>query len=250
MKTTTKLLSLLAAAVLASSAFGDSLTLSTSSISNGSNGGSYTATILNGPASNASYSPLAALGANSFETFCLEPTEYFTPGGTYNYTINSFADGGANEAASRNIGPGDQLSKGTTWLYSQLAQGILTGFNYGAGRKDSNLLLQRAFWYLEDDYSYTLAQALANPFIALAAKHVANVAVADSASIGLARGNAANGENGVWALNLTSGTRTITKHQSQLYFEKVSVPEGGLTVVLLGASLLGLAIFRRRTVRA
>jgi len=49
----------------------------------------------------------------------------------------------------------------------------------------------------------------------------------------------------VWALNLTSGEgRTLTQHQSQLYFSKV--PDNGTTLVLLGVTLLGLVGFRRK----
>jgi hypothetical protein len=229
-------------------AFGDSLRMNTSTSSNGTSGGAYTVTVLSGPASNSSYSPLAILAgspANSFESFCLEPTEHFSAGSTYDYTIASYAFGGNNEELSRDVGPGDQLSIGTAWLYSQFAQGILSGYNYGTAlqRQASNLQLQRAFWYLEDDFSTynTTAFALTNPFLSLVATNFGGSA--NALTLEAARANASAGQFGVYALNLTSGT---VQNQSQLYYH--SVPEQGATLAYVGLALLGLAVVRRRFV--
>lgn len=251
MKATAKLLLALA---LTSSAFGASLTLDVNSYSNGGNGGSYSATITSGPATNASYNSLAKLTSTSFETFCLEPTEYFSPGSSFEYTINSYADAGANEASGRNSTPGDQLSKGTTWLYSQFAQGLLSSATYASGtRKSNNELLQRAFWYLEDDYTgYADAttaynnnvylKLIADTFL-VGASTTANLA----ATLTAARDDAANGAYGVWALNITTGT---VKNQSQLYYNVTSVPETGATAGMLGLALVTFAALRRRFVNA
>jgi hypothetical protein len=224
-------------AALLSAGYADSLKIvSTSGVSNGGNGGSYTITILSGPANNSAYSPTSKISVGTFEGFCLEPNEYFSSGSTYNYTIASYAFGGGNEAVGRNGTVGDQLSKGTTWLYSLFATGGLAGFDYGVGRQASNLLLQRAVWYLEDDYNYNLNDALANPFLQMAAT--------EFGGLELARGDAANGAYGVWALNLTSGTNNSTQNQSQLYY----VPDGGATAMLVGLGFLALGLFTR-TVR-
>jgi hypothetical protein len=235
-----KTIALVAATTVASSAFADTLKMTTSSLSNGSNGGSYTVTIINGPASNAAYASVATpFGGNSFESFCLEPTEYFTPGSTYNYTIASYAFGGANEASGRNSTIGDQLSLGATWLYSQYATGVF------AISQASNLQFQRAIWYLEDDYTgySTLAAALANPFLSLAA--------AQFGSLSGAQADAEDGAYGVWALNITSGSgNSIVQNQSQLYFAGNRVPDGGLTAALLGMGLLSMAWVKRRFLRA
>src|SRR5262245_27252455 len=120
-----------AMALCATSAFADQLMIGTSAYSNGGNGGSYTITPGPGPVTNSSYSPLAILSAGTFESFCLEPTEYFSPGSTYEYTVGSAATGGPStgggiEAPSRNVGPGDQLSVGTAYLYSLFATGNLS----------------------------------------------------------------------------------------------------------------------------
>lgn len=238
MKSYLKILTVVGAlTAMATSAFGDSLKLSTNAYSNGSNGGAYTASHFGTSLSTAGYSSLVST-ATSFETFCLEPTEYFNSGSTYDFTIAGYAFGGSNEAASRNIGPGDQLSVGTTWLYAQFAQGVLSGFDYSAtGRKASNLALQRAFWYLEDDYSYT--NPLSNPFLSLVAGVYGTVEAA--------RANAIDGANGVWALNLTSTKNgVVTQHQSQLYYAPRRVPEHGATLALLGLTLVSLVLVRRK----
>jgi hypothetical protein len=252
MTTSRKLLVVIASAALGTLAFGDSLKLSTSSYSNGSNGGAYTAMVLSGPANNSSYNALAVLSPGTFETFCLEPTEYFSPGSTYDYTIGSFADGGANEAAGRNSTFGDQLSLGTSWLYSQFATGSLSSATYNsATRQSSYLALQRAFWYLEDDYTAygSEAGALANnAYLSLVASHF-------SGSLAAAQADAANGANGVWALNITTVSgQNVIKNQSQLYFNVTpttnKVPEQGATFALMGLAVLGLAAVRRKFVSA
>jgi hypothetical protein len=160
----------------------------------------------------------------------VEPTEYFVSGSTYNYTIASNVLGGGIEDVSRDIGPGDRLSVGTAWLYSQFATGTLGGFDYSvAGRKNSNFLLQQAFWYLEDDKP--------------AGSVFSNAAISYFGSVSLAKANASPGEYGVYALNLTSGINNDAHHQSQLYYH---VPEGGSSALMLGLALLGCAAIRRK----
>jgi hypothetical protein len=217
-------------ASIASVSFADALQISGNTYSNGSNGGSYTINPLSGPITNLNYSSLAILAPGTFESFCLEPTEYFVSGSTYNYTVASYAFGGGVEDVSRNIGPGDQLSVGTAWLYSQFATGTLGGFDYSAaGRKNSNLLLQQAFWYLEDD------RATGSVF--------SNAAISFFGSVSAAKANASVGQYGVYALNLTSGTNNQVNNQSQLYYH---VPEGSSTALMLGLAFLGCAAFRRK----
>ncbi len=217
------------AGVFASSAQADSIKLDVSVYSNGSNGGSYTLTPLSGPLTNSSYSSLAILSATSFETFCLEPGEYFSAGGTYAYTINSAAIVGGLEAAIRNIGLGDQLSLGTAFLYSQFATGTLAVFDYSAsGRKTSNLALQRAIWWLEDETQGSLTSAYQT------------LLTTQFGGTENARGNALPGGYDVFAVNLTSNSGT-TNNQSQLYYH---IPDSGATFSLLGVALAGMAAFR------
>ena len=249
MKATAKILAVMAVIGLVTSSFGASLTLGTTARSNGSNGGAYQAS--NSGLSTASYSSLSAATATSFETFCLEPTEYFTPGNSYNYTIASEAVGGALNTHGGSVG--DALSIGTAWLYSQFAKGTLAGYNYGtdAQRAASNLLLQRAFWYLEDDFGAsgqynTSTLALDNPFLSLVTSALGSGAT-DALKLESVRTSAAAGQYGVYVLNLTSWSgQTLVQNQSQLYY---SVPEGGATAGLLGLSFLAVAAIRRRFIR-
>lgn len=228
----------------------NTLVLNTNPYSNGSSGGSYTISNFGSGLTTSSYSNKVST-ATSFETFCMEPTEYFSPGSTYAYTLAGYAYGGSNEAASRNIGPGDQLSVGTTYLYSQFAQGILAGYTYtlGTAKKTANLNLQRAFWYLEDDYTFTGTQAMANTFLVQVAQLFGGGTITSSnilSKLEYARANAANGSYGVWAVNVTSNNGS-TQNQSQLYYH--SIPDAASTVVLLGLALLGLAGIRRKAVK-
>lgn len=62
-------------------------------------------------------------GADYFHTFCIEKTETFTPGSTYEVALNNAAIyNGQNGLA-------DPISMGTAWLYSQFAAGTLAGYN-------------------------------------------------------------------------------------------------------------------------
>jgi len=248
MKIASKAFALLAASVLVTAAFGDSLKLTSGTYSNGSNGGAYTASNIVGTLDLSSYvNGKSSFAAGSFETFCLEPTEYFTSGNTYNYTISNIVFGGGidNHDVSGNPA-GDPLSKGTTWLYSQFAKGTLAGYSYTANsaQTGSSLLLQKAIWYLEDDKA--LSTPLSNTFLSLVAGHFGG----GLTGLAAAQASATYGENGVFALNLTSGTTNQNKHQSQLYYNlkptTTNVPDQGATVALLGLSLLGLAGFRRK----
>lgn len=223
----------------------DTLKLTSGTYANGGNGGAYTVTFtgpgLSGPIDNSSYSPLAALSTTTFETFCLEPTEFFNSGSVYNYTVAKFAfGGGVDNHESAPAAAGDLLSQGTSWLYTQYATGALGAATYNAAtRKAENLLLQKAFWYLEDDLNLT--SPLLNPYLSL-------VAAQFGGSLETARANAAANAYNVYALNLTSGSgNTLKQHQSQLYYHvPPRVPDVGATAGLLGLGLAILAATRRR----
>ncbi len=251
MNTSRKILAIAAGLLgLVTAASANTLVLNTNPYSNGSNGGSYTISNFGTGLTTSSYSNKVST-ATSFETFCMEPTEYFSPGSTYDYTLAPYAFGGANEAASRNIGTGDHLSKGTSYLYSQFAQGILSGYTYtlSTAKKTSNLYLQQAFWYLEDDYTLTGSQAMSNTFLVQVAQLFGGGTITSSnilSKLEYARANAADGAYGVWAVNVTSN-HGQTQNQSQLYYH--NVPEAASTVALLGLALLGLVGLRRKSAK-
>lgn len=171
-------------------------------------------------------------GQTGFSTFCLELRENISFNTPYLGAKNSKAIGGGADAA--NDGPGDVLSKATTWLYCLFATGDLPGYNYDksnvAARKASANLLQNAIWFLEDE----LTNQASNPFVLAAIAHFGDLATAKSA--------AAAGENNVYAINMT--TQRGNPAQDILVYCP-PVPDNGATLVMLGAGILGLALVRR-----
>jgi hypothetical protein len=165
----------------------------------------------------------------TFQTFCIEMSEYISGySATYNAEINQNAMyGGAGGGAS-----GDPVSVGAGWLYSQFALGTLQGYNYGSDRLASAAALQQAIWYLEGE----VASAAGNPFVALV------ISQPQFGTIGAAKADGGN-TYGVFALNLTNPA-TGVRAQDQLYFHRV--PDGGMTLMLLGGALIGLGALRRR----
>ena len=229
-------------AIFVSSAAAATLTLSTNVYSNGNGlgGGEYTA--ISQTLSNASYSAATIAGLGGVETFCLEYGEHFSSGGTYGYTISTFATAGSGGAVNGQ----DPISLGTAWLYSQFATGTLAGYNYGAGRTGSNNDLQLAFWFFEDETqviggAYSLyGTGSGNIFI--------NAAVAQFGSLANAKSDSF-GAFGVSVLNLTSQNGAV-QNQSQLYYTGnqniPGTPDGGTTAAMLGLAVTGLLGLKRR----
>jgi len=225
MNTSLKSLALLATLALSvASARADSLTLSENDSYSVGLGGAFIATPVSGSISNASYGGPAQIAGGGFLTFCIEYNENFVPGGVYNYVLNNGAvNGGVSGQTAPNY---DGVSKGTAFIYSQFAQGLLggvAGFTYDTSATGYGFL-QDAIWNLEGEIA--TSNALANWV-------KANVVNWNSDD---------NGYFGVQALNLTS--QFGFNAQDQLYYH--SVPEQGLTVALVGFALLGLAGFRRK----
>ncbi|MDX2188133.1 MAG: hypothetical protein SFV32_14465 [Opitutaceae bacterium] len=235
MKTPTLLLLALAAALPLAN--GAQIKLQVGPNSNNGNGGAYTAQILSGsPLTNDQYDSMTKNVGNwdpSFETFCLEKWEYFTPNTVYDFTIDSEAIGFKDGNVVK-----DKLSLGTTWLYSQYATGKFNslkvkGKTY-ATWKDMNKDFQAAVWFLEGDIN-----SLINPFTKLLADTFVGKDVKADAT-----GNAF----GVKALNLyTVKSGKTTYAQSQLYYQHV--PDTFTTLAVFGAAISGLALFRRKVAR-
>lgn len=164
--------------------------------------------------------------SGTFQTFCLETTEFISLNTTYNAVLNSKAiNGGAGG------GSPDPLSQGTAYLYQAFATGTLAGYNYGVGRTTSAGLLQNAIWMLENEIAYSNAT---NPFIQLV----------ESASVFGSQANAMADYTGssVKVLNLYTLSGSLA--QDQLIY----VPEPN-TVLLLGLGMIGLAGIRRKMKR-
>jgi hypothetical protein len=171
-----------------------------------------------------------------FGTFCLERVEYFNPGQIYDAVLNDRAMNGGTDNTENPDLIGDPISKGTAFLYQKFATGGLAG----AYVYDSSwaAALQNMIWYLEDE-SAAGSGTQWNYFVALL----------NTEAFGYAGAKADNtpGDYGVRAMNLTQTdptTGAVIRKQDQLVY--LGVPDGGLTLSLLGLSLVGLAAFRRR----
>jgi hypothetical protein len=178
----------------------------------------------------ANYAPVAtAMGG--FETFCLETGVEFSPGATYYYTLGDVTQPVPGNAQQ---GSGLMLSQGTAYLYSQFGKGLLSDFNYtpGSGRQADDNLLQAAIWYLQGGQSYP---GYPTPI-------TSNKFYIDA--INALGGNVLDAYTGgsVKVLQVWSNPDDTGPAQNQL----VLVPDGGLTVSLLGGALIGLQMLRRK----
>jgi len=115
------------------------------------NGGEFTA-----KPSGWSWNPLVYYDAStsnigdhdpSFQTFCIEGAEYFSPGAAYNVTF------GNNAMYGGNAPNGDPISVGTAWLYHEFQNQTLDGYDWDplATRSTSARDLQNALWSLEGE---------------------------------------------------------------------------------------------------
>jgi len=96
--------------------------------------------------------------SGSFQTFCLEVTEYIHDD-SHIKVSTTYKDGTApgSHAYKGSTGTGDDLNPETAWLYTQFATGNLDGYNYGSGgykslsRAQTAGSLQRLIWSLEEE---------------------------------------------------------------------------------------------------
>jgi hypothetical protein len=177
--------------------------------------------------------------SGSFQTFCIEENEYI-------YPYNRPAQGTLSDAAiyggvgGRVGSPGntyDPLSVGTAWLYKQFAEGTLDGYDYTTvdGRHASASQLQQAIWWLEEEVN--LDHPAQNIF-------AAQVLAIYGGEVGARANNVdstGHRQIGVMVLNLT-----YDDGQSVGQDQLVSIPDGGMTLMLLGLGFSGLAVIRRK----
>lgn len=205
----------------------------------GYGGGEFNITPLSGWGANplAGYVPTTTevVGqTTAFRSFCLEKNEY-TLTGELDVEISGKAyKGGLNTV---NQPPGDPISKGTAWLYSQFARGQLSGYNYvkdDPARDTQAGLLQEAIWALEGEISAPANNPYYNAAIAPAVGGTADAPL---------------GYLGVYALNITTTQAGQEPYrQDMLYY---AVPEPSTYLAGLGAvGLLGASAVRRRMARS
>lgn len=239
MKTNKRILSgvagLALVAAFGSSAFGLTITINRFDGYYSGSGGEFNIT---GSGLNANYNSLALVNGG-FETFCLERGQNVSVPMTYNAEISAGAKPGGTGAS----GGTDLISFGTATLYGQFAAGTLTGYNYTAGATTRGVSagnLQNAIWFLEQEITLTTTQILANTFLTLL-----GITSDTDTDIATQRANS-GGLSDVMALNF--GAAPGFPNQDQLCISRpaLSVSDGGTTLLLLGAAMSGVALFRRK----
>ena len=172
----------------------------------------------------------------SVQTFCLEWNEHVNGfPSIYTAELNSYANHGGVDGGT------DPLSQGTGWLVKQFATdtwdpSYYLSYNYVTGRSTSASLLQKAISMLEEESGWNYDSA----------NMYAKAASDRFGSWEAAKGGSAS-DFYVKALNLTASG---AYKQDQVFYEGKSVPDGGLTVALLGIAMAGLAALRRRSSKA
>jgi hypothetical protein len=168
-------------------------------------------------------SGLAVAGHAYFQTFCIEFTEEFSPGGQYSVSTSDHALYGHVGGS-----PGVPITIGTAWLYSHFASGALAGpngfnagydYTYGANRSASAGALQQAIWWLQGETG-----GVDNSWVDLVSSHYADPKAA------------ANGAFNVKALNL--GDPGQVQDQLVIVPEPTTMVAGALLLLPFAASTL------------
>lgn len=147
----------------------------------------------------------------TFTTWCIEAGEFINFNTTYYYTIEDYAIQGG-------VGGQDPISKATAWLF--LNYSGISGYDNSVSANDA---VQQAFWYLEGE-----SGGVNNSYAQAA---VAAAGTGDN-----------NGFYAVKVMNLWANADGTGEKQSML----IRVPDGGLTIALLGLGMVGLAAWRRK----
>ena len=225
-------------------AFANTVVLTQNSNISYSNGGEFVVT--SATLSNSSYAAGAKSGS-TFDTFCVDYSEEFYPGATYDYTLGNNILG---------LSRSDPLNVGTAWLYQQFATGALGGYNYASANNLANAgYLQQAIWFFQEDALFESGVAGAgagtdkynssNTYENLVLNHFEGGTTSADITALLGTANVAGGY-GVQVIVTGTGYDThgnITGFaQPQLYYH---VPENGTTVALLGFAFVALVGVRR-----
>ena len=197
------------------------------------NGGEFTVTPASVIASQVQADAFADLGGGTWQTFCIERSEYVNPPSFYYADINTFAAAGGAGGQDGNLGPNgestDSLDSRTAYLYQNFRLGTLqTVYDYqGQGRGAHADALQHAIWYLEGEIGAVSGMA----------RDLYNEAV-EATNIGLLYDGSAPDANVTWTglgrvavLNMWGDVNRTAFQQDQLVMRGVPVP---------GAALLGM----------
>lgn len=155
-------MSVAAAAALVSAVNADTIQVTQNAYSYGS-GGEFTVTTLTGYAGETGLP--ADLGDGTFETFCMELNETFTPGSVMSFVINTGSLGNGGFVP---------LTEQVAFLYTEFRYGTLDGFDFApAGRQASAGALQDAIWYFQGQAGAPSGGSAADDFVQLANTAVA-----------------------------------------------------------------------------
>lgn len=197
----------------------------------------------------ANYNTVDATYNGGFETFCLETGVDFSPGTQYYYTLGTVTQ----PKPANGTGSALSLTVGAAYLYYEFASGGFGSqfdYTYGSsGRLADDNLLQAAIWALQGGQSYGNypSGTAGNPYYTDAINAYGSLAAAQ----------AAYGGADVQVLQMWttySGGVYSGAAQNQLVLTgggpppEPTVPDGGMTVVLLGGALIGVQVMRRKLV--
>lgn len=181
------------------------------------------------------------LSVQEFITLCLEFNEYFSYGGTYNFTLSDNAVNGGVAG-----GNPDPVSDATKWLYYQIASGgyssMYTPATGLALNGDVGANFQNAVWYLEQERTLEQIGGSGSPGDLLASYYA--LTNQDWNSL-FAAGHR------VYAMNLTTAAGGFAQDQLAYDFDSqtTQVPEPA-SIGLFLTGLVGGAIARMRGRRA
>lgn len=153
----------------------------------------------------------------TFQTFCLEANEYFSEGRSYNYTLDAEVIHGGGTSGSK------ALSTGAALLYEAYINHAISNAK----------AVQEAVWYYQGYSGYTDSTGYFSGYTKaqLQAAYSGSYLVINLTDTANSDGLNNYKQNGIY------GDR-----QSFIY----SVPEGSVTVSLLGFGLIGLGMLRRK----
>ena len=190
-----------------------------------SDGGQFTAVVDNDP-------------TTAFPTLCIETDNNFQPGATYTYTLG--------QATHNNPLGSSPLKLGTAYLFYEFATGQLAGETETAGQwylPSADVgAVQAALWYFQgqlfnNNNAYTQwgnGAPASDPYT------LATINALAALSEVATNANSGPGAYGVDVIE-SSGP-----YGGQDWLALGSVPDGGSTVMLLGAALSGIGLLRKK----
>jgi hypothetical protein len=169
---------------------------------------------------------------DTFQTFCVEEGEYIYPWSTYDA---SFSMG--------SIYTGKPLTYAAAYLYYEFATKGLADYDYSrAGSRPDTLALQQAIWYYMGVAGTQGSPDLTNKFI----KDVEGTGAGQLGWTDAYAFTSGNDGYKVEVMNLWAQGHLGDQDYRRQDMLVLTVPDGGLTVMLLGIGIAVLAVISRR----